>query len=90
MTVRVYSRHVWGGQVHKHGGLGYAHPENFWNLEAKRLPLKPFLSQCDAPQRPDRSLISVATPFADEACKTIIVRLVISSNGRGSLLNCSK
>ena len=65
-----HSRHVWDGQVHKHatarGGWGHAPLENFWNLEAKRLPLRPFLGQCNAPRRPDRSLISQATPFADE------------------------
>ena len=54
---------------------GHASPENFWNLEAMRLPLRPFLSQCDAPQSPDHSLISQATPFADEPCETIIVHL---------------
>ena len=65
-------------------------PEIFWNLEAKRLPLRPFLGQCDAHRRPDRSLISQATPFADEACDTIIVRLEERKGiGRG-LSRCSQ
>ena len=35
------SHHVLGGQVHKtaRGVWGHAPPENFWDLEAKRLPL---------------------------------------------------
>ena len=54
---------------------GHASLENLWNLEAKRLPLRPLLGQCDVLRRPDRSLISQATPFADEACETIIIHL---------------
>ena len=57
------------------GVWGHAPPENFWNLEAKRLPLRPFLGQCNAPRRPGHSLILQATPFVDEACKTIIIHL---------------
>ena len=49
--------------------------ENFWNLKTKRLPLRPFLGQCNAPQRPDCSQISQATLFTDETCETIIVHL---------------
>ena len=30
-----------------------------------------ILGQCDTPRRPDCSLISQASPFADEACETI-------------------
>ena len=70
MPIQDRSHHIWGGQVHKHatarGVWGHAPPENFWNLKAKRLPLRPFLVQCDVPWRPDYSLISQATPFADE------------------------
>ena len=35
------------------GVWGHAPPENFWNLEALRLLLRPFLSQYDASWRPD-------------------------------------
>ena len=63
------SRHVWVvrfiSTLQLRDVWGLALPANFWNLEAKRLPLIPFLGQCDALQRPDHSLISQATPFAD-------------------------
>ena len=88
------SHHVWGGQVHQHttatGVWGHAPPENFWNLEAKRLPLRPFLGQCNAPWRPGHLLISQATPFADEACKTIIIRLEEQKGVGRVLFRCSQ
>ena len=70
------------------GGSGGSLPpaENFWNLEAKRLLLRPFLDHFDAPQRPDRLLISQATTFADEACETIIIRLE-ERKGAGRVLS---
>ena len=56
------SHHVWSSQVHKHAIArrvwGHAPLENFLNLEAKRLPLRPFFDQCNASQRPDHNLAS--------------------------------
>ena len=87
------SRHVWVvrfiSTLQLRGVWGLALPKN-WNLEAKRLPLIPFLGQCDALQRPDRSLISQATPFADDACETIVVHLEEQKGVGRVLSHCSQ
>ena len=43
MRKRATARGVWG----------HSPPENFWNLEAMRLLLRPFLDQNDVSRRPD-------------------------------------
>ena len=74
---------------------GHAPPENFWNFEAMKY-------QYNASRRPDimqnwfqltdHLLILQAAPFADEACKTIIICLeeqkAVERLGR-VLLHCS-
>ena len=51
-TIQGHSHQIWSDQVivvaRKHataGGVRACPPENFWNLEAMRLPLRPFLGQ---------------------------------------------
>ena len=55
------SHEIWSSQVSSAcvsrqqlgGSGGMPPPENFWNLEAMRLLLRPFLGQNDASRRPD-------------------------------------
>ena len=58
MTLQGHSHQVWSGQVctvvlYGRGIWGHAPPEMFWNLEAMRLLLRPFLGQYNASWRPD-------------------------------------
>ena len=59
------------------GGLGYAAPENFWNLEAIKLLLGLFLTQYDASWRPDRIVLHAwtSTLSADCIVLAVLVRL---------------
>ena len=58
----------------------------FLEFRCEKVASETILCHCDAPQRPDRSLISQVPPFVDEAYETIIV-LLEEQKGVGSVLS---